>query len=116
MNTDSGIPLWALALFVAGVALGGLHLSTMNPPKGVQPAVVYSSEVLEGHKEAGLHSSYRQGGHNYLEVHYEGEWQVLKCSARGWEQQGLYFRQNLAAVAEGCELETLGNMETKNDT
>ena len=93
MKTDSGIPLWALALFVAGGALGGLLLSTMNHPEGVQPAVVYSSEVLESHKEAGLHSNYRQGGHNYLEVHYEGE------------QQGLYFRQNLAEVAEGCELE-----------
>lgn len=105
MQTDSGIPLWALALFVAGGALGGLLLSTAEPPKGMQPAVVHSSEVLEGHKESGLHSSYRQGSHNYLEVHYKGEWQVLKCSIKGWEQQGLYFRQNLAAVAEGCESE-----------
>ena len=105
-----------LGMFVTGVIPVGLHLSTVKHPEGVQPAVVYSSEVLEGHKETGLHSNYRQGNHNYLEVHYKGEWQTLKCSIKGWEQQGLYFRQNLAAVAEGCEMEKSGNMGTKNNT
>ena len=113
MNTNSGVSLWALALFVAGVTMGGIHLLPAKHPEGVQPAVVYLSEVLDGHKETGLHRNSRQGDHNYLEVHYEGEWKTLKCSIKGWGQQGLYFRQNLATVAEGCELETLG---AKNDT
>ena len=108
--------MWALTLFVTVVALVGIPLSTAKQTKRPHPAVVYSSEVLEGHKEAGLHSNYRQGNHNYLEVHYKGEWQTLKCSIKGWEQQGLYFRQNLATVAEGCELEKSVNMGTKNDT
>ena len=110
MKTDSGISLWALSLFVAGISLGVFHMSTAKHPEGVQPAVAHSAEVLEGHKEAGLHSNYRQGGHNYLEVYYEGEWQTLKCNIKGWEQQGLYFRQNHAEVAEGCELEKSGNV------
>lgn len=105
MRNNNIVPLWAPALFVSGATLGWLYLLPADHPKWAQPAVVYSAEALEGHKEAGLHSNYRQGSHNYLEVHYEGEWQVLKCSIKGWEQQGLYFRQNLAAVAEGCELE-----------
>ena len=107
MKTNNGVSLGALSLFVAGITMGGVHLATVPHPKGMQPAAVYWVEVLHDHKEAGLHSRYRRGSHNYLEVYYEGEWQTLKCSIKGWEQQGLYFRQNLAAVAEGCELENL---------
>ena len=105
MKTNNGVSLGALALFVAGITMGGVHMLTGKPSEGVQPAALYSVEVLHDHKDAGLHGNYRQGNHNYLEVHYEGEWQTLKCSIKGWEQQGLYFRQNIAEVAEGCELE-----------
>lgn len=105
MQASSGVSLWALTMFVAGVTLGVLYLLTPDNPAEVQPAVVHSSEVLEAQKAAGLHTNYRQGAHKYLEVYYKGEWQTLKCTIKGWEQQGLYFRHNLAEVAEGCELE-----------
>ena len=111
MKTNNGVSLGALALFVAGITMGGVHMLTGKPSEGVQPAEVYSVEILEVQKAVGLHTNYRQGSHNYLEVHYEGEWQTLKCSIKGWEQQGLYFRQNIAEVAEGCELEKLVRTE-----
>ena len=105
MQDSSGVSLWALTLFLAVVSLGGFYLTTVERPKGMQPAVVHSSEILEDQKSAGLYSNYRKGLHDYLEVHYEDQWQVVKCSIKGWKQQSLYFRHNLSAVAEGCELE-----------
>ena len=113
MRGKQGVILVALALavFVTGITLGGtlgvMHLMAEERPQDRRPAEVYSTEILEAQEAAGLYTNYRQGETSYLEVLYEGEWQGLKCSLDGWTQQGLYFRHNLAAVAEGCELETL---------
>lgn len=107
MRGNSIVALWALVIFMAGttmVLISVINNTTTNLQEQAKTAAEVSPTLGQLHEQDGLSSNYRRGVNSRLEVSMDGTWHQIRCSMEGWQQQGLYFRHNLPAVAEGCEL------------
>lgn len=102
----TGSSLWMVVVFmaVASWVMYQIHNTTTTLQEQARTAAEISPTLGQLHEQDGLVSNYRRGINSRLEVSIDGAWHQIRCSMEGWQQQGLYFRHNLPAVAEGCEL------------
>lgn len=55
----------------------------------------------------GLRPNYRVGANGDLEIMYNKKWFLVLCTKHSWQDQAVFYKKNLADLAEGCYISDL---------